>query len=160
MAKRVEERLFSLTAVQNAATVMVFYSFGSEIPTEHIIRRLLDEGRRVLLPYMEELEMSAAELRPGDSLVPTTYGPKEPSHRVPVDPNEVDAVIAPGLAFDRSGYRLGYGGGNYDRFLARLGRGATRVGIAFHVQVLPSVPHGPGDEPVDFVVTDRETISR
>lgn len=139
---------------------MVFSSFGSEIPTEGIIRRLVDKGRRVLLPYMAGPEMLAAEIRRGDPLVPTTYGPKEPSHRVAVDRSEIDVVIAPGLAFDRSGYRLGYGGGNYDRFLARLGGHTTRIGIAFHVQLLPSVPHEPGDVPMDYVVTDQETIDR
>ena len=159
MAKHVEERLFLLPAVQEAATVMVFYSFGSEVPTQGIIRRLLAEGRRVLLPFMEGPEMHAAELRPGDRLSETAYGPKEPSRRVPVDPMEVDVVIAPGLAFDRSGFRIGYGGGNYDRYLARLGAHATRVGVAFHLQVMGSVPHGPADEPVDVVVTDRETIA-
>ena len=160
MAKRVEERLFSLPAIRDARTVLLFYSFGSEIPTGDIIRRLLDEGRRVLLPYMEGSEMRAAELHPDDSPVRTSYGPKEPPDRMPVDPSGVDVVIAPGLAFDRSGHRIGYGGANYDRYLGRLGSGATRVGIAFHVQLLPEVPHGPDDQPVDFVVTDQETISR
>jgi 5-formyltetrahydrofolate cyclo-ligase len=160
MAKRAEEHLFSLPAIRNAKTALVFYSFGSEIPTRDIIGRLLQEGRRVLLPYMEGGEMLAAELRPGQSPVVTSYGPKEPPDRVVVDPTDVDVVIAPGLAFDRSGHRIGYGGGNYDRYLARLGPDATRVGIAFHVQVLSAVPHGPDDEPVDFVVTDQEIIAR
>ena len=140
--------------------MLVFYSFGSEVPTSGIIERFLLEGRRVLLPYMEGREMNAAELREGDQLEPTSYGPKEPARRVPVDPAEVDVVITPGMAFDRFGHRVGYGGGNYDRYLSRLGSNATRVGIAFHVQVLPAVPHGSDDQPVDFVVTDQETIAR
>ena len=53
MATQVWSRLFSLSAIQRATTVMVFYSFGSEIPTREVIQRLMDEGRRVLLPYME-----------------------------------------------------------------------------------------------------------
>jgi 5-formyltetrahydrofolate cyclo-ligase len=160
MAKRAEEHLFSLPAIRNAKTVLIFYSFGSEIPTQEIIGRLLEEGRRVLLPFMEGGEMLAAELRRGESPVATSYGPKEPRGRVVVDPTDVDVVIVPGLAFDRSGHRIGYGGGNYDRYLARLGSHAIRVGIAFHVQVMPDVPHGPADMPVDYVVTDQETIAR
>ncbi len=158
--RRVEDRLFTLPAVRDARTVLVFYSFGSEVPTRGIIDRLLREGRRVLLPYMEGGDMKAAELRQGDELEETSYGPKEPPHRIAADPSEVDLVITPGMAFDRSGHRVGYGGGNYDRYLAGVGPNATRVGIAFHVQVLAEVPHGPGDQPVDFVVTDTETISR
>jgi 5-formyltetrahydrofolate cyclo-ligase len=154
----VEQRLFSLPALQAARTVLVFYSFGSEISTRGIIGRLLEEGRTVLLPFMEAEEMAAAELRPGDVAVHTRYGPKEPANRVPVDPGEIDVVITPGLAFDRAGHRVGYGGGQFDRFLTRLGPPATRVGIAFHVQLLPSVPHGPSDQGVDVVVTDQELI--
>jgi 5-formyltetrahydrofolate cyclo-ligase len=160
LGRRIEDRLFTLPAVRDARTVLVFYSFGSEVPTRQIIQRLLAEGRRVLLPYMEGVDMKAAELRQGDELAATSYGPKEPTHRVAVDPAEVDLVITPGMAFDRSGHRVGYGGGNYDRYLGGLGPNATTVGIAFHVQVLPEVPHGLGDQPVDFVVTDQETITR
>ncbi|HEX2267184.1 MAG TPA: 5-formyltetrahydrofolate cyclo-ligase [Actinomycetota bacterium] len=158
--RRIEERLFTLPAVQDARTVLVFYSFGSEVPTRGIIERLLGAGRRVLLPYMEGGDMKAAELRQEDELEATAYGPKEPSHRVPVDPVDLDVVITPGMAFDRSGHRVGYGGGNYDRYLGRLDLNTTRIGIAFHVQVLPEVPHGHDDQPVDFVVTDQETIAR
>ena len=158
--RRIANRLFALPAIQDAQTVLVFYSFGSEVPTRGIIERFLVEGRRVLLPYMAGQEMNVAEVRQEDDLEATSYGPKEPSHRVAVDPVEVDVVITPGMAFDRSGHRVGYGGGNYDRYLGRLGPSATRVGIAFHLQVLPEVPHGPDDQPVDIVVTDQETIAR
>jgi 5-formyltetrahydrofolate cyclo-ligase len=126
--------------------------------SSRIVQRLLDEGKRVLLPFLEGRVMEAAELRPGDSLTITTYGPKEPSTRVPVDPATIDAVIAPGLAFDREGYRLGYGGGHYDRYLSRLRPGTPRVGIGFDLQLVPSVPHGPGDQILDLVVTERQII--
>jgi 5-formyltetrahydrofolate cyclo-ligase len=159
-AGRIEERLMSLDAVRLARTLLVFYAFGSEVATRNLMARLLEEGRRVLLPYMDAEGIAAAEVRPGDALVETTYGPKEPSRRVAVDPTEIDLVVVPGLAFDREGYRVGYGGGAYDRYLTRLRSNATKVGIAFHAQVVESVPRGPGDQPVDLVVTEREVISR
>ncbi len=158
MGRRIEDRLFSLSAVRDAATVLVFYSFGSEVPTRPIVERLLTDGKRVLLPYMESGDMAAAELDTLNSLIATTYGPKEPSSRAPVAPTEVDVVITPGLAFDRSGHRLGYGGGNYDRFLRRLGSHTKRIGIGFQMQLLSTVPYGPTDETVDVIVTDREII--
>jgi len=157
-AGEIQANLFRLPQVIEARTVLLFYSFGSEVPTAGMIQRLLDSGTRVLLPFVEGLDMDAAELRPGDSLAATAYGPKEPSNRVAVDPAEVDTVITPGLAFDPHGYRLGYGGGHYDRYLLRLRPGSLRVGIAFHLQLVPSVPHGPEDQPLDFVVTEQETI--
>jgi len=156
--ERLVTRLFEVPALRSGHTVLVFSSFGSEVPTDGIIRRLHDEGRRVLMPFVEGLHMEAAELRPGSALVPMAYGPMEPAERVAIDPSELDVVLAPGLAFDRRGYRVGYGGGHYDRYLARLEARAVRVGVAFHAQIVPSVPHGREDEPLDFVVTDQETV--
>jgi 5-formyltetrahydrofolate cyclo-ligase len=154
----IQENVFRLPEMGRAGTVLLFYSFGSEVPTAAMIQRLLDQGVRVLLPFLQGSAMDAAELRPGDLLAATTYGPREPSSRAPVNPSGVDVVIAPGLAFDAHGYRLGYGGGHYDRYLSRLGPGTLRLGIAFHFQVVPSVPQGPEDLPLDLVVTDGETI--
>jgi 5-formyltetrahydrofolate cyclo-ligase len=158
LATAIEVNLFRLPQVSDARTVLLFYSFGAEVPTAGIIQRLLDSGMRVLLPFLDDRTMDAAELRSDDALVATTYGPKEPVNRIPVDPADVDAVIAPGLAFDAKGYRLGYGGGHYDRYLSRLRRDSCRVGIAFHLQIVPRVPHGTRDQRLDFVVTERETI--
>lgn len=88
----------------------------------------------------------------------TGSGPAEPQRRTPVTPEAIDVVIVPGLAFDRSGFRLGYGGGHYDRFLRRLPDRSLRVGLAFHSQVVDRVPRGSGDERLHLVLTDRETI--
>jgi 5-formyltetrahydrofolate cyclo-ligase len=158
LAGEIQANLFRLPQVGEAGTILLFYSFGSEVPTTGTIQRLLDSGVRVLMPFLQGSDIDAAELRPGDSLAASTYGPKEPSNRVAVDPNEVDAVITPGLAFDSHGYRLGYGGGHYDRYLARLRPDSSRVGIAFHVQLVPAVPHGREDQQLDIVVTEVETI--
>jgi 5-formyltetrahydrofolate cyclo-ligase len=154
-----QARLFELSVFREAGTVLLFYSFGSEIPTAGTIQRALDAGKRVFLPLLEAGEMIAAELKPGDSLAATTYGPKEPSNRVAVDPGEVGLVVTPGLGFDRQGYRLGYGAGYYDRYLARLREATPRVGIAFHQQLVPELPHEGGDQRLDMVVTDREVLT-
>ena len=157
-AERIEDRLFGLAALRAAKTVLLFSSFGSEVPTDAIARRLQEESRRVLLPFVEGPDLEAAEHRPGDPLVATRFGPREPAERVPVEPGDIDLAVVPGLAFDRLGYRVGYGGGHYDRYLARLGPHALKVGIAFHTQLVPAVPHGREDESIDFVVTDLETV--
>jgi len=159
LAARAEARLLTLPELRGAETVLLFYSFGSEIPTAVLVRRLLERGRRVLLPYLTDgNSMEAAEIRPGDPLEQTEYGPKEPARRVAVDPAEVDLVVTPGLAFDRAGGRLGYGGGYYDRYLARLQPHALRVGICFAAQVVDEVPLEDADQRVDVVVTDTEVV--
>jgi 5-formyltetrahydrofolate cyclo-ligase len=159
LASRVQERLAGLEDLEGSGAVLLFYSFGTELPTSGLIRLLLERGRPVLLPYLDPGgAMEAAELLPGDEPVRSGYGPKEPPRRVAVHPEEVAVAIAPGLAFDRTGRRLGYGGGHYDRYLARLGPGAARVGIGFAVQVVDEVPAGPHDVLLDTVVTEAETI--
>jgi 5-formyltetrahydrofolate cyclo-ligase len=158
LGRSVQDRLIATPVFVDAGTVLLFYSFGSEIPTAGIIQRSLDAGKKVFLPLLEAGEMIAAELKPGDSLAATTYGPKEPLNRVAVDPANVGLVVAPGLGFDPEGYRLGYGGGHYDRYLARLPPATPRVGIAFHQQIVNQLPNEPGDERLDLIVTDRDVI--
>jgi 5-formyltetrahydrofolate cyclo-ligase len=155
----VEEALFGLTEMQGARTVMLFYSFGTEVPTGGMTQRVLSARKRLLLPFLAtDGSMEAAEIRPGEDPEPTEYGPREPPRRVAVDPADVDLVVAPGLAFDRAGNRLGYGGGYYDRYLGRMGAAATRVGVAFSLQLVDTIPTEPGDERVDIVVTDQGAL--
>lgn len=151
----IEQSLFALPEIAAARTILLFYSFGSEVATAGMADRVVSEGKRLLLPYLEGQVMEAAEVQRGDELVPTGYGPKEPVRRLPVNPEDVDLVITPGLAFDRRGHRLGYGAGYYDLYLARLDPRAARIGVAFSVQVVDRVPAGPKDVAVDLLVTDR-----
>jgi len=160
LATAVEERVFALPELGAARTVLLFYSFGSEVETSEMARRVHMEGKRLLLPFLEAEKMEAAEVLPEDELVPSAYGPREPARRVAVDPAEVDVVIAPGLAFDREGYRLGYGGGHYDQYLSRMGGRALRIGIGFAGQLLERVPREPADERLDLVVTDAGIVDR
>ncbi|HEV3475459.1 MAG TPA: 5-formyltetrahydrofolate cyclo-ligase [Actinomycetota bacterium] len=160
LVEQIEDTVLSLPEMEAARTVLLFYSFGSEVGTSGMAARVLGAGKRLLLPFLDdESGMEAAEVRPGSPLTMTTYGPREPAHRVAVHPHEVDVVVTPGLGFDRRGHRLGYGGGHYDRYLERLGERALRVGVAFSVQIVRWVPTEQGDQPVDVVVTDSEIIN-
>jgi len=159
LALEVRARLLSLPEIRDAGTVLLFSSFGTEVPTDPIVEGLVAEpGRRLLLPFLEEDRMGAAEFRPGEPLVVTDYGPREPAGRTAIDPATIDAVIVPGLAFDREGFRLGYGGGHYDRYLPGVRPDAARIGICFHAQMVAHVPRGPADQRVHLVVTDREVF--
>jgi 5-formyltetrahydrofolate cyclo-ligase len=157
MAEIVADRLFALPEAASARTLLLFYSFGSEVATAGMAARVRAEGKRLLLPYVEDA-MEAAEVREGDELVRAPYGAREPARRVPVDPAAVEVVVTPGLAFDLRGNRLGYGGGYYDRYLARLRSDTVRIGIGYAVQIVDRVPAGPADQPVDLVVTEADVI--
>ncbi len=154
MSDEVAQHVTALPAIRDAATVMVFSSFGSEVDTGTIIERLERNGRRVVLPRVEGGIIVPVAYRSGDELTGSSFGALEPARGEEVPAEEIDVVIVPGLAFDRSGHRVGYGRGYYDRFLGTLGPDARSVGICFSAQLVDEVPHGRGDLAVDLVVTE------
>ncbi|HEY2802492.1 MAG TPA: 5-formyltetrahydrofolate cyclo-ligase [Actinomycetota bacterium] len=142
-----------------ARTVTAYRSFGSEIPTGELIAALDAEGKRVGLPVVRDAEIVMVAFRPGDPTARSEFGMEEPVGGEEIPPLEVDALVIPGLAFDGEGFRLGYGGGFYDRYVRRTRPEALRVGICFSEQLVEEVPHGDGDERVDRIVTQDGTIS-
>lgn len=157
-ARDAEDLLFSRPEMAPAASVLVFYSFGSEISTTGIIERLQREGRTVVLPFLEGGTMRGASYRPGETLRGSGYGPKEPATLQEVDPADIDVAVSPGLAFDRRGHRLGYGGGHFDSYLPRLRPEAVRIAIGYHLQLVEEVPHDDLDATLDMVVTEEEVV--
>jgi 5-formyltetrahydrofolate cyclo-ligase len=156
-AARVIERFLDVPEVQRARTVMLFSSFGSEVPTGSLIERLQRKGVVVALPRIEGAELVPVPYAPGDPTTTTSFGAEEPVGGTPLDPSSIDVVGVPGVAFDRRGARIGYGGGYYDRFLRGLR--AFTVGLVFGLQVLDEdLPAGRFDLPVDVIVTEEETI--
>ena len=142
----VEATVLGLPGIADAANVLAFASFGSEIATAGILERLAAGGKRVLLPFLVEGRMEAALAEPGAATVATSYGPVEPAEQVAVDPSVVDAILVPGLAFDRAGRRLGYGRGYFDRYLRRVPAPSPRIAIGFALQVVDEVPATRADE--------------
>jgi 5-formyltetrahydrofolate cyclo-ligase len=153
-----DRALAEIARIETPATVMAFWSFGSEVPTAPLIERLSRRGDRVALPRIVDGDLQARLYRPGDPVTETSFGAKEPARGSVLDPGDIDVVLTPGLAFDRRGYRVGYGKGYYDRFLARTGAEATRLALCFAVQVLEDVPIASFDLPVDVIVTEEERI--
>ncbi|MFB3882488.1 MAG: 5-formyltetrahydrofolate cyclo-ligase [Armatimonadota bacterium] len=150
-------RLADLREFRKARTVMFFVSFGSEIDTVPAIREALAAGKRVAAPRVDRRKHALRPCEVTDlerDLAPGEYGIREPQrHCLTVPLEEIDAVIVPAAAWGEDGYRVGYGGGYYDRFLARV-PSAVRIGLGFEMQVVPDAPHARGDLPVDILVTD------
>jgi len=155
MSGELARNVLALPAIEEATTVMAFTSFGSEVDTGPIIDGLEGGGRRVVLPRVEGPVIVPVSYRSGDLVMPSSFGALEPADGEPVVPEEIDVVIVPGLAFDRSGHRVGYGRGYYDRFMGLLRPDALSAGVCFSVQLVEEVPHGRGDRPVDLVVTEQ-----
>lgn len=150
-------RLESLPELAGCRAVMGFASFGSEVQLDPWLQARIDERCGVLLPYLEDGELGIARVFDLEAdLVAGWRDLREPrrSGRRPARPDRLDAVVAPGVAFDRSCCRLGYGRGYYDRFLARLRPGTPVVAVAFEAQLVADVPVADHDRRVDAVVTE------
>jgi len=136
-----------------ASSVMAFVGVGNEPDTGATIDSLGVAGFRVLLPRVVGEEIVAVAHDPGRALVVGAFGIPEPMGD-PVDPQEIDVVLVPGLAFTRDGRRLGQGGGFYDRFLPLLREDCVTVGVCFAEQIVDDLATEPHDRIVDLVIAD------
>ncbi|WP_112321673.1 5-formyltetrahydrofolate cyclo-ligase [Oceanibium sediminis] len=136
-------------------TVAAYAPIRTEIDPTPAMETLHAEGYALCLPVVQgpgqALQFRA--WRPGMALIPGAFGAPIPEAGPDLSP---DVVIAPLLAFDAQGYRLGYGGGFYDRTLAglRAVKPMAVYGFAYHAQLVPSVPTEPTDVRLDAVVTE------
>jgi 5-formyltetrahydrofolate cyclo-ligase len=143
-----------------AGIVSGFIPYKSEITTVPLMNRLRRNGWQTCLPVViaPEQPLVFRAWAPGDPLVPGVWDIPVPLEAAP----EVlpDVLLVPMLAFDARGYRLGYGGGFYDRTLEKLRalKKVVAIGVAYHAQMVDEVPIGPYDAPLDYVMTERESF--
>lgn len=157
-ARRASRALFRLRLWKRARHVGLYLAGGAELPTTPVIERAWLQGKHTYVPCVGRRgEMRFIELRPGMRLRRNRYGISEPATggrgRAAV---RIDMLLAPLLGFDARAYRLGMGGGYYDRFLA--GRRHHRplcLGWALALQIVDAVPHDPWDQRLDGIVTEK-----
>ena len=154
-ARRIAAHGLDFLKLGEGVIVSGFAAIGDEIDTEPLLNNLHREGFRLALPQMQGKgrPLILRAWAPGDELAETTWGIREPLSSAPeVSP---DVVMVPLLAFDTAGYRLGYGGGFYDRTLALMRRKKpiVAVGLAYDEQRIDAVPHSDYDERLDWVLT-------
>lgn len=157
LSLRILARLRSFPPYLTAKTILFYFPFRGEVDVRSLLREAWREGRRVLLPVVRGGEMEAALFCGEELLHPNAFGVLEPGREAPrVSPEELDLVLVPGLAFDREGFRLGFGKGYYDRFLSRTR--AFRLGVAYSAQVVEKLPREEGDLPMQALVTENEAV--
>jgi 5-formyltetrahydrofolate cyclo-ligase len=158
----ITNRLVGCEEYRQAGTLHLYIdAFPGEVPTHELATLALTHGKRVAVPKIVTFkppEMVGLEIGSLDELSLSSAGLWEPDpsrvDRVPEA--DIDLVVVPGLAFDRSGHRLGLGGGFYDRWLPSVS--APRVGLALSLQVVERVPHTGRDQRVDWIVTENDLI--
>lgn len=145
-------QLWQLPQYQAAGFVMTYLSFNNEINTWPVVEQAWADGKRVAVPKVRKYpkEIVAIEIKSKQDLEPGLWSIQEPVADEAIAPRELDLIVVPGLAFNQQGFRLGYGGGYYDRFLPQTK--AFKVGFCYQ-QFFGDVPVLPWDQPVDLVIT-------
>lgn len=141
-----------LTA-QRHPTVALYRAFDGEVSTDALRAKLEADGARIVDPIFHRGR--ALSFVQATGWTTTSYGLPVPTG-IPIEIASIDAFVVPGVAFDRQGHRLGMGGGAYDRTLPLSE--APALALAYAQQIIPSVPIGPWDHPMDAVITEVEVV--
>jgi 5-formyltetrahydrofolate cyclo-ligase len=161
-SRRITDALLARPDLAESRTVLATLPFGSEWDTRSLIDALLQCGKVVVVPRVNEATRMVDLFVIGHAvrdIVPGYRGIPEPAiHCTAIAANEIDWILVPGVAFDTGGRRLGYGGGFYDRLLPHARVDARRIAGAFDLQIVESVPAAPHDLSVEAIVTERRSI--
>lgn len=153
-------KLMLLEEYTNAKTVFVYMSFKSEVSTTNLVKKMLDENKRVVIPYTDTKNtvIIPSELKSiDDDLILNSFGYYEPVYEKikRVEPEEFDLIVTPGVVFDRNLNRVGFGKGYYDRILIRKRKDSKAVAVAYEFQVLDEVPAEEHDIKMDMIITEE-----
>ncbi|MFW2489532.1 5-formyltetrahydrofolate cyclo-ligase [Clostridium chromiireducens] len=165
MDKKILNKFYESKFYKDSTNIFVYISYDSEIDTRLIINKALKDNKKIYVPRteFETRIMDAVEIKSFDNLIKSNYGILEPSKNEPcINPNELDLIVVPGVAFDRNGGRMGYGAGFYDRYFKKITKDnierIIKLALAYNFQVLDKVPMNEQDVPVDFIITEKEFI--
>lgn len=160
--KAICERFLSLASYRYANTLLLYAPIDGEIDVMPIARAALADGKKVAFPRCDSKDrtMVFRYISSEDDLAPSHFGIREPDDSANAyDPSsgELTVCVIPALAFDREGYRVGYGGGYYDRFLN--GFNGSKVGLIYRKFLIDKAPRGRFDTAVDAMVTEKGVIT-
>jgi 5-formyltetrahydrofolate cyclo-ligase len=146
-----------------ARGIACYVSKDSEVDTRPLIRRALDTNKRVLVPVVKkgDIDLFFSEIKDlGKELVPGSFNIPEPRPEFlrPTSLDTVDILFVPGIAWDREGYRLGWGRGYFDRVLKVLPVHVRSIGLSYNLQFVSRVPRDQFDVPVNMVVTESRVV--
>jgi 5-formyltetrahydrofolate cyclo-ligase len=125
------------------------------VRTDLLISEAKKLGKTVALPRVEGESISFYQHSDNDHLVKGRFGIMEPLPQVGI--KGIDLLVVPGIAFDRRGYRLGYGKGYYDKFLSK--NPTISIGLAYSIQIVQIIPHGSHDRRMDLIATENGIVT-
>lgn len=162
-SQQICSRILASEWFNSARAVMIYIATPEEPDLSQIAKACFSSGKHLIAarPAWDSCLLAPASITNLESdLVAGRHGLREPApHCPPVNPDQIDLILVPGVAFDSRGVRLGRGGGFYDRFLCRQELRARRVGVAFDLQIVDRIPAEPHDAALEAVITPSRIIS-
>lgn len=157
-------QLLQLPVFGQSQVFFVYCSYRSEVATFSLLKSCIEAGKITSVPLSQPKQSHMLAVIINDLTRDLACGYRNipepsPDEEHILSPSLIEVAVIPGVVFDRSGHRLGYGGGFYDRFLARSAPQSLRIGLAFSCQVVDRLPVLPHDIPMDLVITEREVLS-
>ena len=159
----ITDKLLNLDCIKNAKNIMLYLDFNNEVSTDSLIKKLLNLGKIVSSPITlkEERKLIPSQITDlKNGIQYGAYNIREPKPECSpaINIKDLDVIIVPAVAYDKNCYRLGYGGGFYDRFLENLRKDAVTIGIAFDLQIFDEVPKEAHDAQLDYIVTESRIL--
>lgn len=154
-SEKIVKKLLSLPEIQNAQTILLYYPHKNEVNVLPLFEILSFKGKRVLFPKTVNEEIHPVAVNSLKDLKKGNFGILEPEGKK-TEKEHIDIVIVPAVAFNKKGYRIGYGKGFYDRFLKDFK--GLKVGVAYDFQIVDDLPVNEHDVPVDIIVTPTNLI--
>lgn len=151
------DKITSLDIYKHSKVVFIYMDFKNEVMTSNLIKRMLSEKKRVVIPYTDNINtvLIPSEITKESDLKLNSFGYYEPKSILPVNIEEIDLVIVPGVVFDKNLNRIGFGKGYYDKILNRLKPSAKKVAVAHEFQVLENIPAEEHDVKMDMIITEK-----
>lgn len=149
-SKRIQEFVINSKEFQPVKVIGAYFAFGSEVKTDLIIERAIMLGKKIALPSVKEDKITFYEFSSSKHLIRRRFGIMEPVPYKRV--SKIDLLVVPGIAFDKKGYRLGYGKGYYDRLLS--GKRTFSIGLAYSFQLLENLPHDRYDKRLNAIASE------
>lgn len=159
-SKVIVNKLKSISEFKKSKTVFIYMDFKNEVKTLDLIKEMIKEKKRVIIPYtdIDNTVIIPVEIKDiGTDLKFSSFGYLEPKEEkvIPIDPYEFDLIIVPGVVFDKDLNRIGFGKGYYDRILSKKRNSAKAVAIAYELQILDKIPNEKHDIKMDKIITEE-----
>jgi 5-formyltetrahydrofolate cyclo-ligase len=159
-SNRIAEKFYAQSYYNQSEKIYLYVSYNQEVDTIGIIKHILEDNKRVAVPKVIDNTMEFHEITNLEQLSEGAFGILEPTMNEPVSENpewaSSNLMIVPGLAFDKSGSRIGYGGGYYDRYIHKYpDRIGLKIAFAYDFQVFEHIEIESFDEKIDGIITDK-----